>query len=215
MKTKTIGELLVEQRLKAGLSLEEVAVQTRVKHEYLKAIEQNDFPQLPAAVFVKGYIRSYARVLELEPQPLLALLRRDYRTTHKGELLPQDIIVSSVRQPSLPRNIRILAIGTTILAGVLGAYLGWQWLLLNRPPELIVTYPTELVEVDTRFSVMGRTAINSTVVVNGQPVPLKSDGFFVAEVELPKVGIATVVVEARDPKGRTTVIERQVRTKSE
>lgn len=215
MKTKTIGELLVEQRTKAGLTIETVAAQTRVKLEYLRAIERNDFSQLPAAVFVKGFIRSYARVLELDPQPLLALLRRDYKTTAMGTLRPQDIIVVTSRQPRLPKSLRLLLLGTVLLAGVLGVYLGWQWLLLNRPPEIILTHPSELAEVESRVSVMGRTAANVTVTVNGQPVPLKQDGFFMTEVELPKIGIATIVVEARDPKGKSTVIERQVRIKPE
>ncbi len=215
MKTKTIGELLLEQRLRAGLTLETMAAQTRVKLEYLQAIERNDFSQLPAAVFVKGYIRSYARVLELDPQPLLALLRRDFKTTTHGTLRPQDIIVSATRQPRLPRTLRLLVIGTVLLAGVLGAYVTWQWLLLNRPPEVVVTHPSELAEVQTQFSVMGKTVTNATVTVNGQPVPLKPDGFFVTEVELPKIGIATIVIEARDPKGKTTVVERQVRVKAE
>lgn len=215
MKTKTIGELLVEQRIQAGLTIETVAAQTRVKLEYLQAIERNDFSQLPAAVFVKGFIRSYARVLELDPQPLLALLRRDYKTTAHGALRPQDIIVSTTRQPRMPRTLRLLMIGTVVLAGVLGTYVTWQWLLLNRPPEVIITHPSELAEVESQFSVMGRTAANTTVTVNGQPVPLKPDGFFVTEVELPKIGIATIVIEARDPKGKSTVIERQVRVKTE
>ena len=192
-----------------------MAAQTRVKLEYLQAIERNDFSGLPAAVFVKGFIRSYARVLELDPQPLLALLRRDYKTTAHGTLRPQDIIVTTTRQPRLPKTLRLLLIGTVALAGVLGSYIGWQWLLLNRPPEIILTHPSELAEVESQFSVMGRTSTNSTVTVNGQPVPLKPDGFFVAEVELPKIGIATIVVEARDPKGKSTVIERQVRIKPE
>lgn len=215
MKTKTLGELLVEQRGRAGLTIETVAAQTRVKLEYLQAIERNDFSGLPAAVFVKGFIRSYARVLEIDPQPLLALLRRDYKTTAHGTLLPQEIIVTATRQPRLPKTLRLLLIGTIALAGVLGSYIGWQWLLLNRPPEIILTHPTELAEVESQFSVMGRTSANSTVTVNGQPVPLKPDGFFVAEVTLPKIGIATIVIEARDPKGKATVIERQVRIKPE
>jgi cytoskeletal protein RodZ len=215
VKTKTIGELLVEQRMRAGLTIETVAAQTRVKLEYLHAIERNDFTQLPAAVFVKGFIRSYARVLELDPHPLLALLRRDYKTTAHGALRPQDIIVSTTRQPRMPRTLRLLMIGTVVLAGVLGTYVAWQWLLLNRPPEVIITHPSELTEVEAQFSVMGRTAANNIVTVNGQSVPLKPDGFFVAEVELPKIGIATVVIEARDPKGKSTVVERQVRVKTD
>lgn len=215
MKTKTIGELLAEERKKAGLSLEAMAAQTRVKIEFLQAIERNDFTQLPAAVFVKGFISSYARALELDPKPLLALLRRDYKISALGVLSPQDIIVTATRQPRIPRTIQLMLISTIVLAAVLGFYVSWQWLLLNRPPELLVTSPTELAEVDERFSVMGRTLPTITVTVNGQPVQLKPDGFFVTEVELPKVGIATIVIEARDSKGKTTVIERQVRVKTD
>ncbi|MGH7275335.1 MAG: helix-turn-helix domain-containing protein [Nitrospiria bacterium] len=62
---ETLGEFLQEMRQQRGLTLEEVASQTRISLRLLKALEANDFVQMPNEVSVRGFIRSYARCLGL------------------------------------------------------------------------------------------------------------------------------------------------------
>jgi cytoskeleton protein RodZ len=74
-ETRTIGEILREAREKRELSLDEVALLTKVRVKYLAAIEADHFDALPSKVQKKGFVRTYARVLDLDPAPLLAQLR--------------------------------------------------------------------------------------------------------------------------------------------
>jgi len=71
----TIGEILKQTREEQGLSLEDVAVLTKVRPKYLAAIESNQYEVLPSQVQIKGFVRSYARALDLDPAPLLIQLR--------------------------------------------------------------------------------------------------------------------------------------------
>lgn len=90
MTSATAGSLLKEAREARGLSLEEVAAATRVRVPYLEALEADALNQLPAPVYARGYLRTYAHLLELEPEPLVASLRpqRDVERTVRAPLRP-------------------------------------------------------------------------------------------------------------------------------
>ena len=59
------GEYLRYHRLKLGLNLHQVAGEIKVGAAYLGRIESEDFLGLPAAVYVRGFVASYAEVLGL------------------------------------------------------------------------------------------------------------------------------------------------------
>ena len=59
------GECIQNARLALGLSLEEVSKRTKIKKTYLIAIETEDFANLPAPVYVRGFISQIAKTLLL------------------------------------------------------------------------------------------------------------------------------------------------------
>jgi hypothetical protein len=61
----TLGSYLRNAREARGLDLRDAAQQTRISINYLKAIEDEDFSKLPGKVFVKGFLKNYARFLRL------------------------------------------------------------------------------------------------------------------------------------------------------
>ncbi len=66
-----IGAVLKQTRLHKGVSLEEVSRQTFIKLHYLYALEEGQLEQLPAPVYTSGYIRQYARLLNLDEAALI------------------------------------------------------------------------------------------------------------------------------------------------
>lgn len=77
----TPGSLLLAQRETLELSLQHVADELNLTMHYVRALESDSYDKLPGDVFVKGYIRSYARLLGLDPGQMLDIYR-DF-TTHK------------------------------------------------------------------------------------------------------------------------------------
>lgn len=64
-RLREIGTQLRQERLDQGLSLEEVAGQTRIQARLLRALEEGEGDQLPEPVYVQGFIRKYADLLGL------------------------------------------------------------------------------------------------------------------------------------------------------
>ncbi|MFH1464322.1 MAG: helix-turn-helix domain-containing protein, partial [Pseudomonadota bacterium] len=64
------GALLRRLREAKGLSIDDLAASTRIARRYLEAIEADEYAALPAATFVRGYLRSVARSLEVDPERL-------------------------------------------------------------------------------------------------------------------------------------------------
>lgn len=65
------GSVLSAERESLGVSVREVAETLNLSITMVNAIEADDLDSLPGAVFARGYIRAYARLLELDPEPLL------------------------------------------------------------------------------------------------------------------------------------------------
>ena len=61
------GQRLQRVRVRRGIELEEIAGVTKVNPTYLRFIEEERFDDLPAAVYVRGFLKSYARCVGLDP----------------------------------------------------------------------------------------------------------------------------------------------------
>jgi cytoskeletal protein RodZ len=67
---KSLG--LARWRQKQGVSLEQIAEQTKISPQFLQAIEAEEFQKLPGGIFSTSYLRQYASVVGLDPSELLA-----------------------------------------------------------------------------------------------------------------------------------------------
>ena len=70
-----LGDTLRERRMSLGISLETAENDTKIRGRLLKALEDGEYARLPNPGYVRGYVSSYARYLELDPVPLLAMHR--------------------------------------------------------------------------------------------------------------------------------------------
>lgn len=71
----TIGAALREAREAQKLSIEEVSAQLRLSDKQITALEHDDFKSFGSAMLTRGFIKNYARLLSLDPDPLLAAHR--------------------------------------------------------------------------------------------------------------------------------------------
>lgn len=119
-----VGHILAAERRRQGRSLAEVERATKVMGRMLDALEHERWDELPAPVYVKGYIQSYAQFLGLDEAPLLEEYTRDVgKLTHRSaiERIPERTIVPHRREVhQLPRQTWIgLVVAVAVLALVL------------------------------------------------------------------------------------------------
>lgn len=72
-----IGQRLSQARQARSVTLEQAAQATHIRERYLQALENGDFDALPSRVQVRGFLRSYAEYLGLDPGELLGVLQRE------------------------------------------------------------------------------------------------------------------------------------------
>ncbi len=65
---ESVGEFFRQVRETKGLTVDEVASKTRIRSDFVKALEDGNFAKLPDQVFARGFVRSYARSLGLDEE---------------------------------------------------------------------------------------------------------------------------------------------------
>ena len=75
---ETIGEKLKATREAKKISVSEAGSQTRILSKFISAMEEDNFQALSAPVYVKSFIRLYAKYLELDPKPLIEAYIKEY-----------------------------------------------------------------------------------------------------------------------------------------
>jgi cytoskeleton protein RodZ len=124
------GGRLRAARQAQGLELDQIAAELHLSAAVIELIEQEDHAALPSQVFVVGYIRKYARVVGLDPEPLLVA----YRAT-----APQPRPSRTTALPVAPQVgsghllVRIVSLGILILTATL-TFLWWQ----GHQPDVLV-----------------------------------------------------------------------------
>ncbi len=205
---KTIGQFLKEARMNKSYSKAHLEGKTKIKQEFLTAIEEEQWNKLPEFPVVRGFVKSIADALETNSDQALAFLRRDY-PPQKLALTPKpDVVNRFVWTPRLT----FLTGAAFILLIILG-YLTMQYINFMNPPKLQVDTPTEsqLVQV-ANLEVSGKTDPGATVKINNQPALVDDSGVFKTEIEVNEQTNKVEVV-AKSRSNKTTIIDRTIQVK--
>jgi len=117
---------LARAREAAGMSLEDAARHLKFAPRQLEALEAGELERLPGGTFVRGMLRNYARLLRVDPEPLLALIG-DRVAPPDAERLAQRF-----RQPvpfsdgARRSNLAYVALSLTLLVVVVAVALEWR-----------------------------------------------------------------------------------------
>ena len=78
--------------MKVFKRLPQVSEATKIKTEFLEALEKGEYQKLPSAAYAQGFVRSYARFLELPEKETLALFRREFSEEKVFKVLPESLV---------------------------------------------------------------------------------------------------------------------------
>lgn len=79
------GAKLAAMRTKLGYSQEYVAGKLHLRVRLIELLEADEYDNLPETVFIKGYIRAYAKLVDINPEPLMQTFDRLHPSERKFE----------------------------------------------------------------------------------------------------------------------------------
>lgn len=135
------GEVLAARRHELRLTLEDVAQRLKLTQRQIIALESNDFASLPGLASLRGFVRSYAKLLELDPAPLLEMMTAETNPAAAPVVLRRPLPTRGFpgRRYAAPsghrRGSRLLSGIALLMLVFVGAiaYVAYRHDLLNTP----------------------------------------------------------------------------------
>ena len=120
-----VGAALQRAREARGLALSEVAQQLKFAARQLEALEQDRFDLLPGGTFARGMVRNYARLLKIDPEPLVRSIAERYESPDANQLAAR--YSQPVPFSDSARRSTFVYLGLSLGVLALGAGVAWQW----------------------------------------------------------------------------------------
>jgi cytoskeleton protein RodZ len=116
---ETIGEYLKKIREERGLSIQQVAVKTRISPTHIQALEENRLESFPGEVFARGFVRVYGRCLRLDDQDTMTRFTQSAQSFFRERDDKKRSTEQSAEQEEVRKKRR-----SRVLQGVIVAVLG-------------------------------------------------------------------------------------------
>ncbi|MEK7070272.1 MAG: helix-turn-helix domain-containing protein [Patescibacteria group bacterium] len=200
----TVGEILKKERERKGLTLDQVEKKLKVRKKYLTALENNKWDQFSSKVYVNGLLRSYAALLGISSDKLLAFFRREYEKledVHFKKKIANNLLT--------PVRKKYITVGILILFIIFFGYFGLQ---LNRylsPPKVQIIEPVRMSfkRID-RVKISGKTEKEAVITQFGNRIYQDKEGVFSFDFPLHK-GKNPFILEVVGANGKKTTVTRE------
>lgn len=223
---KSLADKLISARKRKNVNLEEAERETKITLKYLFALEHGQYNQLPAEVYVSGFLSRYCDYLGLDKNKVLTQYHDERKIADSINILKKkrepenkNLIKPELSQKWLktPRFFITpeLVIGLVVTLMVV-TLLGYIWLQVKSfaaaPPLQIKNPDAEIIISMESITINGITDSGASLFINNEPVSIKSDGSFSQEVKLVK-GINTINIVAKNKANKETSKTIQILSK--
>ncbi|EKD56609.1 MAG: XRE family transcriptional regulator [uncultured bacterium] len=211
---KTVGEKLRLARKRMNLNLESVERETKVSLKYLQLIENGSYNQLPADIYVVGFLRRWADFLQLDSKELIRLYREEKRIansvnskiiSNKSNILKPNSNNELLKIPGFVITPKLI-LSTMVIIAVMGI-LSYIWYQVKgfaaAPPlELANSGIEQVVKVET-ITITGQTDPGAELQINNQAVSVDQNGVFTQLIKLNN-GVNNIEITAKNKANKET-----------
>lgn len=196
----TLGERMKKIRDERRLSLVDISKGTKIQTKYLEYLEVGEYTKLPADVYVKGFLRSYAVFMGLNEVALIKQFEREKGIHRNIKKLPDE------GKPGKPLDFsglvitpKIIVATSVVLVTVLAfVYLYKEVSSFVSNPRLVILKPIDGSTVDgNSVHITGIAEKDAMVFINDQSVLVDENGDFSQDVGL-KEGVNIINVKAKN-----------------
>ncbi|MFW5702608.1 MAG: helix-turn-helix domain-containing protein [Candidatus Dojkabacteria bacterium] len=215
-EVQNVGDLLREKRKQLGFDIKQVADETRIRTEYLLALESGNFSKFPADVYAKGFLRRYAKYLGISPERAVAMYRRERNSVDEGKIKSTEFLRRKIKPSSFNLSAGKLAVFSAIaLVLALGGYLVWQLATVLQDPELSLIEPVSVaageratyVTDEQSITLQGEIELGAELSLNGADVNVNNlQEFEIADLDL-QLGENSFTLTATTQFGGSSEIE--------
>ncbi len=210
----TAGECLKRKREGLNISIRDTSEKLKIKISYLENLEESNYKKLPPDVYVKGFIKSYAQLVGLNPEKMVDIYSREKNIENKiekkyrkKELYTKKLTTQNfaIITPKI-----ITAFFSLLILFIVGYYLWYQIDSFNSAPYLFISSPYENYIVDNpNITIKGETEKEVAVRINGQDIFVDQNGYFEEDILL-QPGKNVFVIEAANRFSGTTKEVRDI-----
>lgn len=197
----SVGTVLREGRERMGLSIEDVVGKIKLAPRQILALESDDFQSLPETAFLRGFVRSYAKLLQLDAQPLLDALPDAAITQAPVEQCQIEApfpTEKTARRQNL--NLLIAALFVTVL---IAGFTVWQ----ARAPHEPVAETATVSAASTASEVAAADVSTAALALPEQPEILDASGVVDAsESAVSAPAVQMPVVQSKTAQAASAVI---------
>ena len=170
---QSVGHLLRKARVMKGMSVEDVSRQLRLSVLQIEAIEKENYEKLPGRTFLRGFIRNYANLVQLDPIPLLQLLPESTPVISTYERTPfknKQISFSSNRENSGNNRLTIVIVLFTIIAGAYFIFANDIWIKTPEADSVsnVAKFESGTASVEIQLPLSGTTKTTISSQANQQ-----------------------------------------------
>jgi cytoskeletal protein RodZ len=210
----SIGDTLKRLRTRQKLTVAQVEEATKIRSKCITALESDSWDSIPnSEAYGRGYLETYASFLKANTSDLLAKYDRSkavYHRTTSGpvELAPRSRLhkagfLLTPRLLLIAMGIASVALFTGVIGYQLNRYVSAPFLELTSSARAEGLISEQLSIGSQTYSLQGKTSVGATVTINGEQVPVDSEGVFTGTVSVQR-GVNAIVVEALSTNGKKT-----------
>ncbi len=213
--TLTLGEKLKKLRSDKRTSIGEASKFTKIQPAYLEYLEEGTWEKLPADVYVKGFLRSYADFLGVDEKILIRLYQREKEI--RANLKKNKKTDAKKEKPInispfifTPKKILISAIIVLVFAGLFLLYKEIN--SFANAPSLIILNPENNSQISgNSVYIEGVTDKEALLYINNQPILVGDDGRFRENLTL-QSGLNIIDVKSKNKFQKETTQSLSIRS---
>lgn len=168
------GSQLARIREKKGFTQEYVAGKLHLRVKVIQLLEADDYSQMPEPVFIKGYIRAYAKLLAVNPEPFLVTFNNQYSLEKK----PEKALWQSRRESNRGELLVRWVTGLVAITAIVAVSFWWQ---KGKDVQPFITAdkqenPTQLNKAEPEAQLTNLSKMQSMFTTSAQKLPAETQG---------------------------------------
>ena len=171
-----LGEYLKTKRNKKGISIVQASENTKIPRKLIESLENSDYNTFSSEVYLKGFIKNYAKYLDIDVNKALAIYRRERYQCNVESLKDSQKPIKEQRPLITPG--RLVLILTILIVLIVISFIVTQINRIIQPPVLELTEPVQVIATEEGFTetnketitISGKIEVGSKLLINGNEV---------------------------------------------